>query len=313
MEEKKLEDSLDLEQKLCIPDYISLREKYKCDKCSLNKRNVISNKRLKYLFSTCDGEPCKRTQCKKRSWFFSDLFSLLTAAIVVIAFICIFSHFQDLLLALAWTIIFVIGMDSICCLFEYVVDNTFENIEKLRRKNYDKKVAEIEALNQEKIKEAEKKKEKEAEVYKDINAAKYLVSSLSNEYFDRLKEVFYKSKMLKEKKQAVLKVYKELLENIESLLEYINLENFYFSEIKVFFQVHLPKLMEYIIIYIESVENDKETEEQLEELRKLLESFNTRVIDIKENLKNSDVEDLIYKMQALRKVVSHINYKVKER
>ena len=317
MGEKKVEDDSVLEQKLYIPDYISLKEKYKCDTCKLNEKNVQYHhgflQSLKYIFFTCNGEPCRRTQCKKRCWLFSDLFCLGTTAIIVIAFFCIFFHFQDLMLSLAWTIIFAIVMDLICCFIEYVVDKFFENIERLRRKRYDKKVADIEAINQEKMREAEKMKEKEAEIYKDINAAKELFSSLSNEYFDRLKEATDKSKMTKAYKKSILNLYKELLKNIQSLLKHINLENFYFTEVKVFFQIHLPKLIECIIIYIESVEDEKETTEQIDELIKLLESFNNKAIWIQENLNNSDAENLIYKMQALREVVSNAHYKEDEK
>ena len=312
MGEKKVEDDSILEQKLCMPDYISLIEKYKCDTCRLNANNVPYHHGFLQRLATCDGEPFKRTQCKKRCWLFSDLFCLVTATIIVISFFWIFSQLQSLILSLAWTIIFTIVMDCICCLIEYAVDEIFEGLERIRRQKYDNKVADIEAINREKIKEVEKQKEREFEIYKDINDARELVASLSNEDFERLKEISNKSERAKENKKELLTIYKELLKNIQSLLEHINLKNFYFSEIKVLFQIHLPKLREYIIIYIEAVEGEKETDEQIEELIKLLESFNTKVISIQEYLNNSNTEELIYKMKALRVVVSRSHHKEEE-
>lgn len=302
-------DNINLEQEISIPDYVSLRQKYNCDKCKLNRRNAEYcyrfPQRLKYIFSTCYGVPCKRTQCKKRCWFFSDLFSVLTAAIIVIAFIGAFSYFQDLLLTLAYTILFAVGMDIICCFIEYAVDKIFENIEKFRRKRYDNKVADIDAINQERIREAEKQKERENAIYKDINDAKDLFSSFSNDYLDKINEVYNNSEEWKKLNKELLKVYKEFLNNLESLLKHITLDNFYFSEIKMLFQIHLPKLKEYLTLYIESAEKNKETDIQIIELTKLLASFNIRIIRIKENLNSSEAESLIYKMQALREVVSH--------
>lgn len=297
-----------------IPDYVCLKEKYKCDKCIFNeeKRNKRHLYRfphnLKYMFSNCNGEPNRRTQCKKRCWFFSDLFSLITAAVIVVVLIALFSHLKSLMLAIAYTIIFAVGLDIVCCIIEYVVDKIFEGIEKMRRKNYDKKVENIEAVNREKEREIERQKEKEKELYKDIDEAKKLFSSLSKDYLNKIKKND-KSGRFPELKKEVYKKYKELLENISSLLKIITLENFYLSEVRTLFQVYIPKLCEHITSYAQKVEKETETEEQIEQLAKLLESFNAKIIQVRENLNSSDSESLVYKMQALREVVSSTKYK----
>lgn len=303
-----------LETEIKMPEYISLREKYKCDQCIFNSRNKINRyyysfpRNLKYMFSTCKGEPCKRTQCKKRCWLFSDLFSLVTALILVIAFISISTHIQSLMLSLAYTIVFAVGLDILCCIIEYVVDKIFEGTEKLRRKNYDKKVENLEAINNEKIKEEERQKERKSELYKDINEAKKLFNNLSNEYLNRLKESNKSNKFIDIKKD-IYKKYEELLKNIGDLLKCITLENFYLSEVKTLFQVYIPKLCDHITIYSQKAENENETQEQVEQLAKLLDSFNTKVIQIKENIDKADSESLVYKMQALREVISSKKYK----
>lgn len=289
-----------------MPDYVCLKEKYKCKKCIFNNKN--RNKRykygfphnIKYMFSTCKANPYKRTQCKKRCWFISNLFTLSTGAIVVIAFIVIFSHLQSLMLSLVYIVPVIVILDIICCIIEYLVDKTFEGIEKLRRYNYDKKAENIEKVNKEKEKEKQRQKEKEKELYKDIENAKKVFADLSSQYLSKMKEI-NKSDNFLEIKKEVYKKYKELLKNVDSLLKKITLENFYLSEVRTFFEVYLPKLCEYITNY---AENENETEEQIEQLNKLIESFNTKVTQIKENLDKSEVECLIYKMQALREVIS---------
>ena len=106
---KNKEEPIIQEKEITIPEFVCLKDKYKCFECKLNKYNVSYKKRLQRLFATCSGKPSRRTQCKKRFWFFTDLFSIVTAIIVVIAFFCIYSHFQKLLISIAWTIIFAIG------------------------------------------------------------------------------------------------------------------------------------------------------------------------------------------------------------
>lgn len=303
---KNKEEPIIEDKEITIPEFVCLKDKYKCFECKLNKYNVSYKKRLQRLFATCSGKPSRRTQCKKRCWFFADLFSIVTAIIVVIAFFCIYSHFQKLLISIAWTIIFAIGMDIICCLIEFGLDKAFESLEKLRKSNYEKKVENLEAIKRQKMKEEERQQEKEKELYKGINEAKEMFESLSNEYFDRLKNITSKSKLddVNVKKKKLLRSYKDFLKNVEDLLEHVNLNNFYLSEVKVLFQIHLPKLIEYISIYIEAVETGKEIESQVEELTKLLETFTEKVAWIKENLNNSEAENLIYKMQALREVIN---------
>ncbi len=296
------------ETEMKMPEYICLKEKYKCENCVFNKKNKDKRYRyvfphnIKYMFSTCKANPSKRTQCKKRCWFISNLCNLITAVVVVIAFIAIFSHVQSLMLSLAYTIPVAVVFDIICCIIEYLVDKTFEGIEKLRRYNYDKKVENIEAVNKEIAKEKERQKENEKELYKDIENAKNLFADLSSQYLSKMKEIS-KSENFPEQKKQVYKKYKELLKNIESLLRKITLGNFYLSEVKTFFQVYLPNLCQNITIYAQKVENETETKEQIDQLNKLLESFNTKVTQIKENLDKSDAESLVYKMQALREVI----------
>lgn len=296
------------ETEMKMPEYICLKEKYKCENCVFNKKNkdkrywYVFPHNIKYMFSTCKANPSKRTQCKKRCWFISNLFNLITAVVVVIAFIAIFSHVQSLMLSLAYTIPVAVVFDIICCIIEYLVDKTFEGIEKLRRYNYDKKVENIEAVNKEIAKEKERQKENEKELYKDIENAKNLFADLSSQYLSKMKEIS-KSENFPEQKKQVYKKYKELLKNIESLLRKITLGNFYLSEVKTFFQVYLPNLCQNITIYAQKVENETETKEQIDQLNKLLESFNTKVTQIKENLDKSDAESLVYKMQALREVI----------
>ena len=297
-------------KEMSIPDYVTLKQKCKCDTCKLNRKNVPYRytypQKLKYIFCNCSGEPMKRTQCKKRCRIFSTLFNLSTATIIVGVFGILFMHLQDIFLAFMFTVIFGVGMDIICCIIEYFIDKIFDNIEKFRRKKYDKKLENLEIVKQARQKELERKKKEEKALYKDINDAKKLVSDLS-QYVDKLKNLseIEMEKEFRKLKKENLKTYKELLKNVQVLLVEVTLENFYFPEIKKLFQIQLPYLIQYIRTYIEHVENDKVSEAEIKELTKLLESFNTLVISIVENLKNSDSENLVYKMQALREVITH--------
>ena len=158
-------------------------------------------------------------------------------------------------------------------------------------------------MERQKEEEEQRQQEKENEKYKEINEAKEFFFRLSNEDFENLKKAINKSQIDKENKKDFLNKYKNLLKSMENLLEHVNAKNFHLSEIKVLFQIHLPKLEEYIETYIEAIETNKESESQREELSKLLEAFTDRIIWIKENLKKAEAENLVHKMQALREVV----------
>lgn len=304
---KKNDDS----KNISFPDYVTLRQKYGCDNCKYNKDNAPYSyyryslrSRIKKLFATCNGEPCKRTECKKRCWLVSDLFSLVTAAVIIIAFLFIFHLLNNLLLTLAILFIVIIVMDIICYGIESIVDKIFEGVEKLRRRNYDQKIADMEAINEQKVREEQRQKEEEEAVYKDINEAKNIYTDLSSKYKDKMKQVCRKSKRFPELKEQLYATYKQFLNDSETLLSKITLDNFYYSEIKVLFQFHIPELINNIKLYIKTVEEENETETQIKELIKLLESFTMQINQICNNLSNSESENLVYKMQALREIIS---------
>lgn len=304
---KKNDDS----KNISFPDYVTLRQKYGCDNCKYNKDNAPYSyyryslrSRIKKLFATCNGEPCKRTECKKRCWLVSDLFSLVTAAVIIIAFLFIFHLLNNLLLTLAILFIVIIVMDIICYGIESIVDKIFEGVEKLRRRNYDQKIADMEAINEQKVREEQRQKEEEEAVYKDINEAKNIYTDLSSKYKDKMKQVCRKSKRFPELKEQLYATYRQFLNNSETLLSKITLDNFYYSEIKVLFQFHIPELINNIKLYIKTAEEENETETQIKELIKLLESFIMQINQICNNLNNSESENLVYKMQALREIIS---------
>lgn len=304
---KKNDDS----KNISFPDYVTLRQKYGCDNCKYNKDNAPYSyyryslrSRIKKLFATCNGEPCKRTECKKRCWLVSDLFSLVTAAVIIIAFLFIFHLLNNLLLTLAILFIVIIVMDIICYGIESIVDKIFEGVEKLRRRNYDQKIADMEAINEQKVREEQRQKEEEEAVYKDINEAKNIYTDLSSKYKDKMKQVCRKSKRFPELKEQLYATYKQFLNDSETLLSKITLDNFYYSEIKVLFQFHIPELINNIKLYIKTAEEENETETQIKELIKLLESFTMKINQICNNLSNSESENLVYKMQALREIIS---------
>ena len=294
---KKSEENMAVKE-IKMPKYVTLYEKYKCYDCKLNRYHFINNTSAK-----CEGSPSKRTECIKRTKPFSIIYNIVTGIIIAVAFILIYSRLKDLLLSLAYIVIFMIGMDIFSNLIGFAIDKIFEKIEKSRRKSYEQKVENLKAMERQKEEEKQRQQEKENEKYKEINEAKEFFFRLSNEDFENLKKAINKSQIDKENKKDFLNKYKNLLKSMENLLEHVNAKNFHLSEIKVLFQIHLPKLEEYIETYIEAIETNKESESQREELSKLLEAFTDRIIWIKENLKKAEAENLVHKMQALREVV----------
>lgn len=286
-------------KKIEMPKYVTLFEKYKCYECKLWHRS-------------CEGYPEKMTDCVKWTKPFSWFYNLVTGLIIILVFFLTFTKLKDLLLSLAYIVIFMVGMDIFSNLMGFAIDKIFEKIEKSRRKNYDKKVENLKVIEKQKQEEEQRQQEKENEKYKDIKEAKELFFRLSNEDFKNLKNAVVKSTIVnknlknavdKEKKKALLVEYKNFIKSMEELLVHVNSKNFHLSEIRVLFQFHLPKLEEYIETYTETVETNKEREEQREELVKLLKAFTKRNIWIKENLNKAEAENLVYKMQALREVV----------
>ena len=294
---KKSEENMAVKE-IKMPKYVTLYEKYKCYDCKLNRYHFINNTSAK-----CEGSPSKRTECIKRTKPFSIIYNIVTGIIIAVAFILIYSRLKDLLLSLAYIVIFMVGMDIFSNLIGFAIDKIFEKIEKSRRKSYEQKIENLKAMERQKEEEEQRQQEKENEKYKEINEAKEFFFRLSNEDFEDLKKAINKSQIDKENKKDFLNKYKNLLKSMENLLEHVNSKNFHLSEIKVLFQIHLPKLEEYIETYIEAIETNKESESQREELSKLLEAFTDRIIWIKENLKKAEAENLVHKMQALREVV----------
>ena len=294
---KKSEENMAVKE-IKMPKYVTLYEKYKCYDCKLNRYHFINNTSAK-----CEGSPSKRTECIKRTKPFSIIYNIVTGIIIAVAFILIYSRLKDLLLSLAYIVIFMVGMDIFSNLIGFAIDKIFEKIEKSRRKSYEQKIENLKAMERQKEEEEQRQQEKENEKYKEINEAKEFFFRLSNEDFENLKKAINKSQIDKENKKDFLNKYKNLLKSMENLLEHVNSKNFHLSEIKVLFQIHLPKLEEYIETYIEAIETNKESESQREELSKLLEAFTDRIIWIKENLKKAEAENLVHKMQALREVV----------
>lgn len=299
-----------------IPNYVCLCEKYGCDKCicnSINKKKQYEYcfpYNLKYKLSNCKGNPCKRTQCKKRSLPVSAVFNLITAAIIIIAFKAILAQVQILALALAYTVAFLIGLDVVCCIIEYVVDKFWEYAEILRRRKYDKKVENLEAINRQKEMEEERQKERENQLYKDIDEANQIFAELSNEYLKKLRVKSNQEDGFIDLKYEIYKKYKELLKNIEALLKRLTVKNIQLSEVKTLFKVYIPNLCDNVNLYEQKIKGESETKEQIYQLIRLLETFNTKVNQIKENLNNLDSESLEYKMQELReKVISQTKYK----
>lgn len=284
-----------------FPKYVTLRQKYGCDNCKYNKDNAPYSyyryslrSRIKKLFATCNGEPCKRTECKKRCWLFSDLFSLVTAAVIIIVFFFIFYLLNNILLTLAAIAIVIVVMDIICCGIEFLVDKIFESAEKLRKRKYDQKIADMKAMDEQRLKEEQKQKDEEDSVYKQINEAKNIYTDLSNKY-KKMKQVCCNKEMYD--------TYKQFLDDLETLLNKITLDNFYYSEIKILFQFYMPELVNNIKLYIETAKKAKETESQTRELIKLFECFSIQIKQICNNLSNSESEELVYKMQALRETM----------
>ena len=294
---KKSEENMAVKE-IKMPKYVTLYEKYKCYDCKLNRYHFINNTSAK-----CEGSPSKRTECIKRTKPFSIIYNIVTGIIIAVAFILIYSRLKDLLLSLAYIVIFMVGMDIFSNLIGFAIDKIFEKIEKSRRKSYEQKIENLKAMERQKEEEEQRQQEKENEKYKEINEAKEFFFRLSNEDFENLKKAINKSQIDKENKKDFLNKYKNLLKSMENLLEHVNSKNFHLSEIKVLFQIHLPKLEEYIETYIEAIETNKESESQREELSKLLEAFTDRIIWIKENLKKAEAENLVHKMQALREVI----------
>ena len=294
---KKSEENITVKE-IKMPKYVTLYEKYKCYDCKLNCCRFINNTSAK-----CEGSPSKRTECIKRTKPFSIIYNIVTGIIIAVAFILIYSRLKDLLLSLAYIVIFMVGMDIFSNLIGFAIDKIFEKIEKSRRKSYEQKIENLKAMERQKEEEEQRQQEKENEKYKEINEAKEFFFRLSNEDFENLKKAINKSQIDKENKKDFLNKYKNLLKSMENLLEHVNSKNFHLSEIKVLFQIHLPKLEEYIETYIEAIETNKESESQREELSKLLEAFTDRIIWIKENLKKAEAENLVHKMQALREVI----------
>ena len=199
-------------------------------------------------------------------------------------------------------------MDAICSVIEWGVDKIFENWEILRKKRYDQKIEDMEAINEQKKQEEEREKERQKELYKDIDEAKLLYSEFLKDK-DKLKKLLNNAERFLEQKGELYSTYKEFLSNMKTLLDQVNLNNFYYSEIRTLFQFHLPELKVNIKLYIETVKKNKETEMQIKEMIKLLSSFNSRIVSIQDNLNNSDAENLVYKMQALREVISYTKNK----
>ena len=185
----------------------------------------------------------------------------------------------------------IFGLDK---LTDNLLVKYYENKEIKRFEEYENGLKKIEEEEIKALKEGLTDEESEFYVF-----AKNLYSSLNKRY-----EEIEKSEVLVSKDgKRVKDKFKEVLKELDSLNNKLSIENIGTSYVKTLYKLHLVKLVELSDKFIDLLEFEEITDQQIIEYSNLLEVFRKKISDNQIYLSEKAEQDFIIKMLALNEDV----------
>ena len=221
-----------------------------------------------------------KLQCPKFQKRLMVVKTLLNFLFLPLLFFFGFGTFKFLIGTIFYGFI-IIGFDK---LTDDFLIKYYENVEIKRRQEYDDAIKKI---------KDEKMTDEECDFF---TFAETLYKSLSEKY-----EEIVKSKALLNisNGKRVEKKFEEVLIEFENLNKKLSEENIRTSYIKTLYNLHIVKLIEISVKFIELLKLNEVTDEQVKEFSNLLEVFRKKISDNQIYLQEKAEQDFIIKMQAL--------------
>lgn len=266
-----------------IPEFIPLTQVLKCASCPKHSECKYHMVNTKYY--------CMRFLLKI-SWIF------LPIEIVALGSVFAFSllHFQTFwksALLLFSTFIFFTVFEI---LFDKIIYKTCKMSEEKRRIEYNEKVKKIQKDN-EAIQKANMGITEELEKF--LNYSESMLNELTK-IFDLLKNY---DELKAEKGDRILIKFEAVISELQILNKKLSNSNFESSYISTLYNVHLPKLLEYSKQFIELLNSNATTENQIVKFSDLLEVFRIKIANHTQYIQDKAEDDFLIKITALNEDV----------
>lgn len=286
-----MEDSLG-SLELQIPEFEHLSTRlgciycsYPCEHARLSRSSAKYSRNLLYRFD------CERTL--KRISIVKLLYEILVFCLVTILNLINFSKLWISLLIVFFTFIFLLLFD-LCT--EHIIHSFFIYYEKRKRKKYDIKVKQLQEKN-ETLLRAKAGITKEVQEFLDSSKVLYQKLSL---LFENIQSELVSTE--KNEQRVILKM-QQVLKELEILNGKLSKDNFESSYITTLYEIHLPKLLEYSLLFSEHLSSGTLTSKQIVEFSNLLEVFKVKISKHTEYLQQKIEDDFLIKMKALNEDV----------
>ena len=277
---------------LQIPEFEHLSTRLGCKCCSYDcEHGRLSRSSAKYSRKLLYRSDCKRTL--KRISTVKWLYEILVFCLVTVLNLINFSKLWLTLLILFLTFIFLLLFD-LCT--DHIIHSIFIYYEKRKREKYDIKVKQLQEEN-EALQRAKAGITKEVQEF--LDSSKVLHQKLSL-LFENIQSNLVPTE---KNKQRVIVKFQEVLKELEILNGKLSKDNFESSYITTLYEIHLPKLLEYSLLFSEHLTSGTLTSKQIVEFSNLLEVFKLKISKHTEYLQQKIEDDFLIKMKALNEDV----------
>lgn len=278
--------SKDLE-KLEIPEFTPLSCILDCDNCSMNE----SCKYYDYKENLSSKYDCIKLHRKHENILF--IIELIIFSVFSVFSLNSYEGFGMSLLVLVITFICIIAID---CIANYFLHRYFLKSELKRKQAYADEVEKIKAEN-ESIRKAKLGITQELEDF--LSHSSLLLDSFSR----ILNELNESEKLISKEGKRFLTKLQAVISELEKLNSKISKDNFEITYINTLYNLHLPKLLEYLQKFLELLNSNSLTEQQVIEFANLLEVFRTKLAGHATYMEQQVGDDFLIKVQALNKTV----------
>lgn len=277
-----------------IPEYELLNQRPRCKTCK-HRRNCN-------IFCT-RSETGAKIYCKKFAQNFYTIEFMFFLAIELFGMYKIFSLDKELLISSGIALVYTIILLVFEALISKVTRIISENKEIKRKKNYEKEVENIEAIND----QIRRKQKGETDEYLEfIKKAKDITGEVKKFNWDFTQmETLQEDKYNLENTKIADKLQNLSIE-LEKTTARINPRNYHsnYKLLQIFYGSYIKSLLEKMKIYIELYKNNKLTTAQIEEYNKLLDNFINKIKVCNQNIDEVEGQEILDDIKQLNNLIS---------
>ena len=274
------------------PSFIGLPVIMRCRDCLYDEDDCIyhPDRDRSYFYHAIRYVLTSKMQCPRFRSKVSVIKGIVEFGLAPLLFLLGFGTLKFLIGSLLF-IPAIFGLDK---LTDELLIKYYENKELKRYQEYENGLKRIEEEELKALKEGMSDEESEFYVF-----AKNLYSSLNKRYEEIEKSEVLVSKNGKRVKDKI----KEVLKELDSLNNKLSIENIGTSYVKTLYKLHLVKLVELSDKFIDLLDFEEITDQQIIEYSNLLEVFRKKISDNQIYLSEKAEQDFIIKMLALNEDV----------